>query len=535
MVGTIVDDVEYFRGIPYAEAPTGTLRLRPPVRVSTFDDTIQATGVGPSCPQMTAIEVNDLVQQAFALPQVAAALAIASPAADGPAPSEDCLALSVTRPRGTAPDAGLPVLFWLHGGGFELGSANTYNGSVLVPRSVAQGQPMILVAANYRLGGFGFLPGAEALAGGAANLGLLDQRAALEWVADHIAALGGDPARVTIAGQSAGAFSVFDQMALYDGDNTYNGAPLFRAGVLSSGSILPAEPVDGPRAQAVFDAVVEAAGCAQGQAAAEEKLDCLRALDYETYLDATNVVPSPFSDSAPASSFVARPDGTILTDSPDALAAQGRFAKMPIIIGDQEDEGTFFGIVHTNLTTEAAVAAFLRDVLFQNATAAEVAGLLATYPDDDGSAGSPFGTGTSNEEYPEYKRLSALLGDTYVALLRRVFLSSSGVMPAWSYLATYDHDLPILGTFHNDDLARLFYGTDDVSVAMQSRYIAFVDALDPNAALAFAPEGFATSWPAWQEGQELLEFGANSTGIISDDFRNVSYEFIKDHIVDLRV
>ena len=98
-----------------------------------------------------------------------------------------------------------------------------YDGASLVADSITQGKPIIFVGANYRVGGFGFLPGLEILADGSANLGLLDQRLGLKCVADNIEAFGGDPEKVTIWGESAGTTSVFDQMALYDGDNTYIG------------------------------------------------------------------------------------------------------------------------------------------------------------------------------------------------------------------------------------------------------------------------------------------------------------------------
>jgi acetylcholinesterase len=107
----------------------------------------------------------------------------------------------------------LPVVFWVFGGGFEFGSTQTYDASEFISTSLAQKKDVIYVAVNYRLGGFGYLPGSEILKNGSANLGLLDQRLGLQWTADTIAKFGGDPSKVTIWGESAGCLSVFNQMA----------------------------------------------------------------------------------------------------------------------------------------------------------------------------------------------------------------------------------------------------------------------------------------------------------------------------------
>jgi carboxylesterase type B len=332
VIGTVDDGVEYFRGIHYAQPPTGSLRLKPPVRLESFGS-VQATGVGPACPQMTAIDITPLLLEVLVLPDVAQTLLFGSTSGDE---TEDCLTISVMRPQGTAADAKLPVLFWIYGGGFQAGSPQMYNGSVLIPQSVAQGKPMILVAVNYRLGAFGFLGGKEVLADGAANLGLLDQRMGLEWVADNIAAFGGDPDAVTIWGESAGSISVFDQLALFDGKNTYKGRPLFRGAIMDSGSITPTEPVNGVKAQGIFDTVVEAAGCAS--AADSAKLECLRGVDYDVLVNASNSVPSYLGYNSLAFSYAPRPDGRILTASPEVLAQTGKYAAVPIIIGNQENE-----------------------------------------------------------------------------------------------------------------------------------------------------------------------------------------------------
>jgi carboxylesterase type B len=166
-----------------------------------------------------------------------------------------------------------------------------YDGSNIISTSVQLGQPIIYVAVNYRLGGYGFLHGKELAAEGGTNLGLRDQRLGLEWVADNIAAFGGDPSKVTIWGESAGAISVADQTLVNGGDNTYKGNPLFRGAIMNSGSIIPATDSKSPKAQAVYDTVVANAGCS-GSA---DTLACLRGLSQQAFQRAVTSVPGIFS------------------------------------------------------------------------------------------------------------------------------------------------------------------------------------------------------------------------------------------------
>jgi hypothetical protein len=116
-------------------------------------------------------------------------------------------------------------------------------------------------------------------------------------------------------------------MALYDGDYLYKGKPLFRAGIMNSGSIVPADTVDCPKGQIIYDTVVEQAGCS----AASDTLACLREVDYDTLLGAMNSVPGLLSYSSVALSYLPRPDGTVLTASPEVLAAAGKYAPVPFI------------------------------------------------------------------------------------------------------------------------------------------------------------------------------------------------------------
>ena len=174
-----------FQGIPYAAAPVGDLRWRPPAPAATWDGVRDASAPGATCPQQ-------------GLPG----------GGQGAAQSEDCLYLNVWAPREA--DGPLPVMVWIHGGGYRLGSGSGTYGAPLAARGV------VLVTINYRLNVFGFLAhpalSAESPHGASGNYGLLDMVAALEWVRDNAAAFGGDPDRVTIFGESAGGGAVMALM-----------------------------------------------------------------------------------------------------------------------------------------------------------------------------------------------------------------------------------------------------------------------------------------------------------------------------------
>ncbi|OCK98268.1 putative extracellular lipase [Cenococcum geophilum 1.58] len=524
VIGSSTSGVDTFNGIPFAQPPTGSLRLKPPQPLTSALGTVTATGTAKACPQF-------FFQVDSSLPMDILSMILDLPIFQTVTNAgEDCLTINVNRPTGTTSSSKLPVLFWIFGGGFELGSALTYDGASLVADSITQGKPIIFVGVNYRVGGFGFLPGSEILADGSANLGLLDQRLGLKWVADNIEAFGGDPEKVTIWGESAGAISVFDQMALYDGDNTYNGKALFRGGIMNSGSIVPADTVDCPKGQGVYDTVVRNAGCAS----ASDTLECLRGVDYTTYLDAANSVPGILGYNSAALSYLPRPDGTALTDSPEVLAEQGKYAKVPFIVGDQEDEGTIFALFQSNITTTAELVSYLLNVIFHDATQEVIEQLVASYP-DDASDGSPFRTSIFNEWYPQFKRLAAILGDLTFTLARREFLEISSAInpdvPSWSYLASYDYGTPILGTFHGSDLLRVFYGIlpNYASASIHSYYFSFVYNLDPNTGSGYM------NWPQWSAGQQLMNFYATSATLLVDDFRSDSYNVIVSNIASLHI
>ncbi len=179
--GKLVEKTRAFLGIPYAKPPVGALRFAPPQPVDPWTDEREATMHGSSCAQsMGATSPTNGV-------------------------NEDCLTLNVYTPQ-TPPTGGLPVFVWIHGGAYVSGGSSQYDGQKLSERG-----PLVVVTINYRLGAFGFLSHAtlDATRGNepSGNDGLRDQQLALKWVKNNIAAFGGDPGKVTLAGESAGSMS----------------------------------------------------------------------------------------------------------------------------------------------------------------------------------------------------------------------------------------------------------------------------------------------------------------------------------------
>ncbi|KAJ5116859.1 hypothetical protein N7456_001207 [Penicillium angulare] len=390
ILGKISNGIESFNGIPFAEAPTGSLRLKPPQPLSTSLGDFNAQSRAGACPQfIVSSESASLISGLTNSPLLQGITA----------QSEDCLTVTVYRSTGTASDAKLPVFFWIYGGAFELGWESQYNPTSFLNLAAENDKPFIFVTANYRVGGFGFLPGKEIYEDGASNLGLLDQRLALEWTADNIEAFGGDPEKVTIWGESAGSISVWDHLALYGGDIKYNktGKPLFRGAIMDSGSMQPAQAVNSTRGQDIYNQVIETGGCSKSK----DSLACLRGLSYEDFLNAVSAPPSLISFNGLSLTYQPRPDGVILPESPDILAKKGAFASVPFIVGDQEDEGTLFALFQLNLTSDALLG-YLETDMWPLASKNTLTDLLDTYGTGNQAIinGSPFDTGLSNDAFP---------------------------------------------------------------------------------------------------------------------------------------
>lgn len=523
VIGSSDGIVDSFKGIPFALPPTGTLRLKAPQTINVPFGVITATGTPTACPQFqTMTNTTSLPDQTLNLLSNSPLLQVSTPS------GENCLTLNVQRPANANANSKLPVVFWIYGGGFEFGSTQTYDASSFIEKSISLGQNVIYVATNYRLGGFGFLAGKELQRDGSTNLGLRDQRLAMQWVQENIAAFGGDPTQVTIWGESAGSISVCDHTVINGGDNSYQGGSLFRAAIMDSGTVVPADTVTSSKAQTVYNSVVSVAGCS----GASDTLACLRTVPYATFLNAANSVPGIFSYAAVDLAYLPRPDpaSNFFSLSPEISVANGAFTKVPIIVGDQEDEGTLFSLTQSNISTTADLINYL-STYFLDASQSDISGLVALYPDDP-TAGSPFNTGLANEVYPQFKRVAAILGDLTFTLTRRSYLNLvSAQVAAHSYISSYFYGTPVLGTFHASDILAVYDGiASPVAVqSIQTYYISFINSLDPNTLDAVNVTELIT-WPQWNSAtKSVMNFQTAANVIITDTFREAAYEYIASH------
>ncbi|MGA9070455.1 MAG: carboxylesterase family protein [Terracidiphilus sp.] len=303
VAGKTINDgkVKAFLGLPYAAAPVGELRWKAPQPPLPWKGTRDATKFGAHCAQLHVYD--DMVFQ------------------DGEG-SEDCLFLNVYAPAEAKSNSKLPVMFWIHGGGYSGGASSEprHNGDFLPLKGV------VLVTINYRLGVFGFLATADLAKeadGATGNYGLRDQVAALQWVKENIKQFGGDPENVTIFGESAGSFAVSTLMA------APSARGLFHKVIGESGAAFsdPA-PADALEAR-------EKADGAWADSLGVKSLAELRALPADKIMDAVK---------NKRASFWPVVDGKFLTEPvPDTFAA-GRQAHVPLLAGWNRDEGSFFAM-----------------------------------------------------------------------------------------------------------------------------------------------------------------------------------------------
>ncbi|KAG6902406.1 hypothetical protein C0995_000332 [Termitomyces sp. Mi166 len=461
-----------FLGIPFAQPPVGDLRFRLPQPIAPYASDFSATAFGLSCPQqavklpvvtgLTAEAVDFLVDTIYGaiFPD-----------------SEDCLTINVVKPATATSTSKLPVVVWIFGGGFELGGTS-------------------LVSA------FGFLASKEVRAAGVGNLGLQDQRQALRWVQKYIEAFGGDPTKVTIWGESAGAISVSLHMVANNGNNE----GLFRAGFMESGSPIPVAGLE--NGQKYYDALVAQTGCT----GASDTLQCLREVPYDRLKAAQDASPGIFAYQSLSLAWLPREDGVFLTENPQQLVLDGKVTNVPFITGDCDDEGTLFALSTLNITTTSELQTYITTVFLPslNGSHDAIQPIENLYPADI-TEGSPFGTGILNAITPQFKRIAAFMGDGVFQAPRRFFLQQrSSQQPTWAFLSKRLKAVPILGSFHASDILNVYGGG-----GMADYLIRFVVNLNPNGASGL-------QWPQYDLTKpQLLTFidGLIPVTITSDTYR----------------
>lgn len=390
---------------------------------------------------------------------------------------------------------------------------------------------MTLIAVD-RLAGLGWLGGKQLAADGSTNLGARDQRLAFQWVAENVGAFGGDPDMVTIWGESAGSVSVFNNLIINGGDNTHNGKPLFRGAIMSSGSSVPAQDVTADKVQVIYDLIADKAGCS-----GNDSLTCLRNVDTDTFMKAQNAAPDINGYTSLDVPFLPRPDPNddFFLVSPENAYQRGDFARVPIIIGNQEDERTSFSLNSSNITTDQQVVDYFAKLFAPTPDAAEtVAGYVATYPNQPllgQPAGSPFRTGGLNCFYSQYKPIAAINGDSFFTLARRNILEAiSDQVPSWSFLATNLHRTSFLGTLHASDLIYAYgiLGPLPIqTVTCQSHFVHFVNHLDPNKGTKVTG---LVDWPQWtSNSRKLLDVGVVGNGLLNNTFKQYSSNYRGSH------
>jgi carboxylesterase type B/CubicO group peptidase (beta-lactamase class C family) len=459
--------ISRFRGIPYAAAPTGERRWRATAPVYHWKAPREATSFGAACPQDDA-----LLGQLFGA-RVAST-------------SEDCLFLNVWSPArlgpGTRRGASLPVMVFIHGGGNMMGSAETYDGVALARQGV------IVITINYRLGALGFLAhpalSAESPRHVSGNYGLLDQIEALRWIRRNANAFGGDSARVTVFGESAGAYDIATLLA------TPLARGLFARAIMESAVGLTSHPLRGKSgdttstAEAIGARVASSLGLDGSQGTASE----LRALPADRFV---KLLPP----SSPLTAEVAWPvvDGWLLDAPLLKRLGAGAGATVPAIVGMNSDEATVLRREVPATTIDgyrARLAREVPDVPFDE--------LWARYSVD-----------TAPRLMPQFQRA---MGDAMIAHAHFVAAarSRSGKAPTWLYDFSRVSDGPVgktLGAFHAAELPFVFgavplasqrvweRSADDTTLArvMSGYWVNFAKTGNPNGPAVPRWESYGTS------------------------------------------
>lgn len=420
-----------FRGIRFAQAPVGERRFQPPLPVTPWSDTYDATEFGPSAPQPN-MSAPDAPLQLPVEPT-----------------DEDCLFLNVYTPA--VDEAKRAVMVWIHGGGYVMGSGRAYDGSVFVRE-----HDVVVVSINYRMGAFGFmhLGHLDADLASSVNNGILDQICALEWVRDNIAAFGGDPNNVMIFGESAGGTST----AMLVGCPRSEG--LFHKAVIHSPHV-DLIPVGGGHENFTNRCIKRLGG--------DPAESGMQTLMNASVADLTNLVMPDLNDpesfQPPALSvrtdlnvsFSPAIDGTLIpAQVADTVRARGA-DNVPIMGGGCRHEGTLF----------PTALGFKPDGgEFDESQAYKMFADAGLDPQRAFDVYEQFAPGSSPNEKLVYALTDTMFRNSMVRILDAAYEAGA---PCWSWLCTWESDLPKLRATHAIELTFLWdWINDDAQPAMRA-------------------------------------------------------------------
>ncbi|KAJ5885485.1 Carboxylesterase type B [Penicillium taxi] len=476
---SLYNSVDEYLGIRYAKAPLDNLRFRAPQYPENSSAIQDASSFGPICIGVGQSTGDDSL-------------------------SEDCLFINVWRPNNASSNASLPVWMFIQGGGYaDLSNAN-YNGSEVVKQS---GHDIVFVNFNYRVGVLGFLASEDVRQDGDLNAGLLDQRMAMKWVNQYIHLFGGNPNHVVIHGDSAGAGSVALHLTAYGANNT----GLF-VGAVAESTFWPTQRTVAEM-EFQYKQFVEDVGCEKET----HKLTCLRGTDLNVIQKYNVQKPFPGGSDSPLPLWYFLPvvDGDLVPDQLYNLFDQGKFIHVPMIVSDDNNEGTDFAY---NAANEAEVAQFMKNN-YPGLNETDLANITQTYPLMDAlpeheayfpSAAAAYGEATftcpgnqmassiqnfSSNRVWNYRfniqdptEISKGMGVPHVFELPAIFGVGDTNEPTYSYADSNANIIPITMDY----------------------YLSFIKCLNPN---TFRNEK-APEWKSWGSGRgQRLKLQTNSTAM----------------------
>lgn len=517
--GKSVDNTDSFLNIRFGQDTSGANRFTHPKPFSYPPGTvINATQAGAACPQQKVPTPN------FPIFDNVTNI------------SEDCLTLRVDRPANTTSTDKLPVMVWIYGGGDTIGQIydQIYDPSQLLASANGKGTPVIFVAMNYRLGIFGFAASPALNATNSLNAGLLDQRLALEWVHQNIAAFGGDPENVTIFGESDGATAVGLHITAYGAKNT----TLFKRAIMESGSAL-ADPGIALGESAKHTAkLTTLVNCTASTSAKE--LACLRSLPLDTLLSTAITYEFSLDANGGLDVFIPVAPTPFIPDSPHRLLSSGRFARnIDIISGWNENDGSFFVADDpTTIKTDKDVAKSLL-VQASRLSSKTISKALALYPLSD------FPSDPAQNISAQWYRASRMIrdsqytcGNLYTTQMNRKYSPE-----ATSYLYTLNQTMfayalaeaesSFYGVCHFSDIPFVFdlasTRYEEVATRLDVRLASQMSAAWASFAVYGSPSGTRGSLVNWDEALPSKKFngtydinvlGGSHPGMIRSD----SYE-----------